>query len=353
MRLMQFVLNRTRDLDPGCFALVMATGIVSIDAGQHGMPELARALFAVNLVAFAWLLALTALRLLRFRRQLIADFIAPGRASGFLTLTAATCVVGSQCVIVVHAPTAASVLGIVGASLWLGLIYPVFAVAITRRHKPGFTHSINGGWLVSVVATQALAALAILLATDGDSGDGLRFAGLCLVLLGAGLYLLIIILIVYRLMFFPLRALEFRAPYWIDMGALAITTLAGSLFVLHTAPTGPLADLVPFVKGLSLFTWAAASAWIPLLAMLELWRHVWRRVPLRYEPDDWDIVFPIGMYTVGSFALAHALDLKFLLAIPAVGVYISLLAWALVTVGMMMSMRHASRAATSPGRTRL
>lgn len=31
----------TRTLDPGSFAAVMATGVVSIDARQHGMPQLA------------------------------------------------------------------------------------------------------------------------------------------------------------------------------------------------------------------------------------------------------------------------------------------------------------------------
>ncbi len=340
MRIVTALSHQARELDPGCFAMVMATGIVSIDLSQHGMPWLARALFALNLIVFAALLGLTVLRIACHRRQLIGDFADPGRGSGFLTLPAAICVLGSQCVFVFDAPLAARAFAVAGAVLWLGLIYPLFAVAITRRHKPGFTRSINGGWLVSVVATQALAALTILLAGDSGAREALLFAALCLFLVGAGLYLLIIILIVYRLMFFPLRALEFRAPYWIDMGALAISALTGSLFVLHVDAHAPLAALLPFVKGLSLFAWAAASAWIPLLILLELWRHLWRHVPLRYEPDDWDIVFPIGMYTVGTFALAHALNLPFLLAIPAIGVYVSLMVWALVFVGMFAYWRR-------------
>jgi hypothetical protein len=234
----------------------------------------------------------------------------------------------------VYLPTLARVLALLGAVAWATLIYLFFAATITARIKPGFTRSINGGWLVAIVATQALAVLMVQLeAARPAATPAWLFGALCLYLLGAGLYLLIITLVVYRLVFFPLRAREFTPPYWIDMGALAITTLAGSLIVLHTPTGGPLADLVPFVKGFTLFFWATATWWIPLLALLEFWRYVWRRTPLRSEPDDWDIVFPLGMYTVGTYALAQALQLDFLLRIPAIGVYLSLLVWLLVASG--------------------
>ena len=333
MAVVDALLRRVRRLDPGCFALVMASGIVSVDASQHGMAGLARALFLFNLVAYAWLLVLTALRLARFRHAMVADFVDPSRGAGFLTLAAATSVLGSQCVLVVSWPGLALGLAIAGALLWLALIYLFFAATITARLKPGFTRSINGGWLVAVVSTQALSALVALLAGHTPAlHDGWLFVALCLYLLGAALYLLIITLVVYRMVFFPMRAREFTPPYWIDMGALAVTTLAGSLVVINTPAGSPLAPLLPFVKGFTLFFWATASWWIPLLLILEAWRHVWRHVPLRYETDDWDIVFPIGMYTVGTFELARALKLDFLRAIPAIGVYVSLLAWLLVAL---------------------
>lgn len=332
MTLTDNLLHRARGLPPGCFALVMATGIVSIDANQHGLPQLALALFAFNLVAFVWLLGLTLLRVVRFHAEVIRDFTDPARGAGFLTLAAAACVLGNQSVLVRPLPMLAVALATAGGLLWLALTYLFFAAAITARFKPGFTRSINGGWLVAVVATQALSALLTLL-TAGLTRPGLlHLAALGLYMLGAALYLIIITLVVYRLVFFPLRAREFTPPYWINMGALAITTLAGSLIVTHAPTDGALAQLLPFVKGFTVFFWATATWWIPLLVMLEAWRHLFRRVPLRYETDDWDIVFPIGMYTVGTFELAGALQAPDLLVIPAVGVYASLAAWLLVAL---------------------
>ena len=64
------------------------------------------------------------------------------------------------------------------------------------------------------------------------------FVALCMYLLGAMLYLTIITLIFYRFTFVPLTVDQLTPPYWINMGAVAITTLAGAS-LLH--PGGTLA----------------------------------------------------------------------------------------------------------------
>jgi tellurite resistance protein TehA-like permease len=200
-----------------------------------------------------------------------------------------------------------------------------------------------------VVSTQALSALVTLVAASRADPDRLQFVALSLYMLGAALYLLIITLVVYRIVFFPLRAREFTPPNWINMGALAITTMGGSLLVVHVPATSALAALMPFVKGFTLFFWATATWWIPLLVMLEVWRYGWRHVPLRYEVDAWDIVFPLGMYTVGTFELANALQLDFLRPIPAVGVFVSSLMWLIVGIGAAAHLLRSPRADSAAG----
>ncbi len=341
MELVAKLAGKVERLNPGCFAMVMATGIVSIDLAQHGMPGLARALLALNALLYLWLLVLSIWRLLRWPRAMRDDFVNPARGAAFLTLAAATLVLASQCLTVVHWPRVAIALAAFGALCWFLLMYAFLAGTITAHTKPRLTRSINGSWLVAVVATQALS---VSLSQLGSGSRGLEFMALCLYTLGAALYLMIITLVVYRMVFLRLRARDFTPPYWINMGALAITTLAGSELVLHAPAHGPLAELMPFVKGFTVFFWATASWWIPLLLILEAWRHILRHVPLRYETDDWDIVFPIGMYTVGTFALAHAIGADFLLPIPAIGVHVSLAVWVLVAIsGVVHALRGPER----------
>jgi tellurite resistance protein TehA-like permease len=166
-------------------------------------------------------------------------------------------------------------------------------------------------------------------------------------MIGCMLYLAIIPLIFYRLTFVRLSAMDFGPPYWINMGAVAITTLAGSILLLRSATWPVLADFVPFLRGFTLFFWAAASWWIPFLIALTLWRYLIRREPLRYEPTLWGMVFPLGMYTTGTLQLSRALDLPFLAAVPAAFIHLALFAWGLTFLGLLgriaSSLLHARR----------
>src|SRR5262249_57936192 len=81
---------------PGYFALVMATGIVSIASLFAGFPTLAHGLLWLNLFFYAALWVLTLTRLVRYREAFVADLTSHARSVLFLTMVAATCVLGNQ-----------------------------------------------------------------------------------------------------------------------------------------------------------------------------------------------------------------------------------------------------------------
>lgn len=328
--------NGIRDLFPGYFALVMATGIVSIAAHLLGAEPVARLLFGVNLAAYAVLWVLVAMRVTRFFPHVRTDLTDYARGPGFFTMVAGTCVLGSQFVILVGDSATATALWLLGLALWLFLIYAFFAAMATRSTpKPALETGIGGAWLIAVVATQSVSVLGTLLASRFEARQEVLFFTLTMYLLGCMLYILIIALIFYRLLFFKVEPQALTPPYWVSMGAAAITTLAGATLMLNAGQWPFLEELLPFLKGFTLFYWASATWWIPLLVILGAWRHLYRRVPLSYDPQYWSLVFPLGMYTTCTFQLARALGLEFLFLIPRLFIFVALAAWLATFAGLL------------------
>src|SRR4029077_5952913 len=84
------------DFFPGYFALVMATGIVSLAMHFEGFPALPEVLLWLNVIFYVVLWGITVLRIAWFRSALIADLIHHARGVTFLTAVAGTGVLGVQ-----------------------------------------------------------------------------------------------------------------------------------------------------------------------------------------------------------------------------------------------------------------
>jgi tellurite resistance protein TehA-like permease len=336
------------NLFPAYFALVMATGIVSIASFLLGMPPLAWTLLVINILAYAVLWLLTLIRLFGYFPRIIADLNSHARGPGFFTLAAGTCVLGTQFVIVAGNYPLAAALWFLGLGLWLLIIYTFFTAVTVRENKPTLEAGINGAWLIAAVATQSVSVLGTLLAAHYEGWrELLLFFTLCMYLLGCMLYLSIITLIFYRFTFLELNTTALTPPYWINMGAVAITTLAGARLILAAPDWSFLAEILPFLKGFTLFFWATATWWMPWLFILGVWRHLYKRFPITYDPQYWGLVFPLGMYTTCTFQLAKATGLSFLLVIPHYFIYIALLAWLLTFWGLI---RHMVKSLAAPRR---
>lgn len=332
-------------LSPAYFGMVMATGIVSLAAHLLGWPVLARALFALNLAAYAVLWLLTLLRAVRYPGQFFADMVDHLRGPGFFTTVAGTSVLGSQFVVLAADDRTGLALWGVAIVLWIGLTYTIFTGITIKAHKPTLDQGITGAWLLAVVATQSIAVLSALLAPRiGQPGRlELNFLALSMWLWGGMLYIWMMSLIFYRYTFFTLAPGDLSPPYWINMGAMAISTLAGSLLIINSPDAPFLLSLLPFIKGFTVFYWATGTWWIPMLVILALWRHVYRRFPLRYDPLYWGAVFPLGMYAASTHEMIAAMSFDFLSLLPSVFLYVALAAWAAAFAGLVLGLLRRAR----------
>ncbi len=330
--------DSVRDLHPAYFAMVMATGIVSISAYLLGMGGIATVLFRLNIVLYVILWFLTLARLIGYPRNFFLDLIDHNRGVGFFTLVAGTCVLGSQFVIFIEDIPTAKFLWFLGILLWALLTYTVFTGLAVKETKPTLAEGIHGGWLVAVVATQAVSILGVLLLPHFRGyQQEIIFFSLSLWLWGGMLYIWMISLIFYRYVFFKFSPSDLTPPYWINMGAMAISTLAGTVLIKRASQSALLEGMLPFLKSFTLFFWATGTWWIPMLVILGAWRYIYKRFKLAYNPLYWGAVFPLGMYTACTFHLAEVLGLPFLFEIPKYFIYAALFAWALTFLGLLRS----------------
>ena len=306
--------------------MVMTTGALSIGAYVQGFTSLAYFLLGVNIIIYTVLTVFTMARVCFFFPQLRADLMGHAKGPGFFTLVAGTCVFGSQIYLLTNMIIIPLLFWGIGIFLWLLVMYTFFTSVTIRKNKPTLLKGINGAWLIAAVGTQSISILGTLLSPSFTIGkEMVLFFTLCMYFLGCMLYLNIITLIFYRFTFLRLDFEALTPPYWINMGAVAITTLAGATLISHANQFALLKEITPFLKGFTLFFWVSGTWWIPLLFILMIWRHVVHRYPLSYDPQVWGMAFPFAMYTLSTWQLSLALELPFISMISRISIFPAIL----------------------------
>ncbi|MGO1285703.1 MAG: tellurite resistance/C4-dicarboxylate transporter family protein [Brachybacterium sp.] len=324
-------------LAPGYFALVMATGIVSIALRMAGADGAALVLLVLAAVAAAVLTALYTLRWARHRDRMRADARNPETAFGFFTIVAAAGVlaVGLQ---QVGMGTASVVLLAIGAAIWIVLGYVLPWQVLMRRDGEPILARTNGSWFIWSVASQSLAVgLSGLKPATPAYADLLGLLTVMAWSVGTILYAGIAVLVILRIVHFGITPQQFEPTYWVAMGALAIAVVAGA--GIYAMDSVPMVDAARgLIGGTVVIFWCFALWQIPLLAGAGLWRHLLHRVPLRYVPSLWSLVFPLGMFAVASMRLGRVEHLPLVEGVGVAGMVIAVLAWAAVSAGLVVTL---------------
>lgn len=334
------VRDAVASLHPGSFALVMATAIVSVGVRDHDLPGLSTALWWLATGCFVLLVVLTGWRLAAFRDRVRADLAHPARSFGWFTFVAGSNVLGTRLALDGHTAVAAALLAI-GVVGWLLLGYLVPWIAVLRRpRRRSVVASATGTWFIAVVASQSVAVLAATLhPVAGGGGPGLALLAVVAWAIGTVCYPLVVFVVAARLLRHEFRPADLTPPYWVAMGATAITVLAGTR-IMQLADTSTLTGLRGLAAGVSLVFWAFGTALIPVLAAATWWRHAIHRVPLRYEATWWSVVFPLGMYGVATHDLGRTGQLPLMTAIGAYETWLALAVWAAGFVAMLAHLRR-------------
>jgi tellurite resistance protein TehA-like permease len=328
-----------RTLYPGYFALVMGTGIVSIATVDHAL--LSAALMWVDAAAYVVLVALLVWRAVAFRAELGADLRNPAKAFGIFTVVAATNVLGTRLTMAGALPVGC-VLLVVGVALWLLLGYGLPWSIVGTARRP-VVAAANGTWFIWAVATQSVAVLTASLEPQlPDLRRELALLAVSCWAVGTFLYLAVGGLVAVRLLIYDVGPDDLTPPYWVAMGAAAITVVAG-VRINRMAAAPALLPTGGLIAGISVLFWAFATWLIPLLLAVGWRRHVKHRIPLRYEPALWSIVFPLGMYAVASRTLGTTLQLPIVTAIGSVQVWVALAVWVVVFVSMVTHLIDTAR----------
>jgi tellurite resistance protein TehA-like permease len=316
---------------PDVFAAVMATGIVSIGARDHHYFTLSDSLGALASLSLGVLVAAVIAAAAARSRKLFWDLADPDVTLRLFTFVAACAVLDTK---LSFNLAMLRVLGVLALLAWLVLIV-LTARNMSAHRWAALRDHAHGAWELASVGTSGL--VIVLAEVSHHTGHRWwRLAALPIWWAAIGMYVLMTWLILWRAVVERRDRDGFAPDSWIMMGALAIATLAGD--ELHQQVAGSLAASV---RAMTIVTWAAATMWIPPLIYFGLHRITQRPDVLQFTGAWWSLVFPLGMYSVATDAMAAEVSVRPMQTISLVFFWDAFAVWLIVAVAGLLRLRRA------------
>jgi tellurite resistance protein TehA-like permease len=324
---------RLADIEPppDVFSAVMATGILSVAARSHHYARVSDTFGILATLGLVILVALVAITAAVKRRTAIWDLRDPDVTLGLFTFVAACAVLDNR---VASHPVMAGVLGAVALSSWLVLI-ALTARNMSAQRWVALRDHAHGGWELASVGTSGLAIVTAQAAYHTGQRWWLVVSAPIWVA-AIAIYGLMTWLILWRAVVERQDRDGFEPDSWILMGGLAIATLAG--YYIHRLAPDWLADGVRVV---TVVTWVVASVWIPPLIYFGLHHISQRPAVLRFAGVWWALVFPLGMYSAATYAMAIEIGLRSLQTVSLMFFWNALAVWLIVVIAGLLRAARA------------
>jgi len=306
----------TYSLNTRWFTAVAATLMMAFITQLYGFNIVVPYIFIASLVIFLSVAIFEIARTVLFYRDTLNELLNPEKTLNFFTIVVAINLIGVCFSKVFHMYTTANIFWYVAISLWLGISLSSFSVLFLHQKTEDrkIEEIFHGGWFFATVGAQSTAFLGVIVAEHATRHVMfIQLFSFALWSVGASLYLIFMVLIIMRLIFYQFRSNTALSPYWMNAGAAALTALTGTtLYQYINTMGGPLVDFLPFLKGISLFFWSAGLWWLPFLVVLAIRKQAYSDEGLVFTVGYWEIVFTLGLYAHSTIQLIELFNGQYL-----------------------------------------
>ncbi len=319
-----------QDLDPASFVFVMATGIVSISLYINGWILLSNIFLGIGTLGYITLLLLFFLRSfwlapIDFRKSkvLLELFKYLSFSAGTDALATHFAIRGST--------TIALILGTIGAISAIILVYTIFCMLLFNTKES--IQTVSPYWLLMAIAANSVGiVISSLWNQQAITNAIFIIIACCFWAFGIIIYLIFMTLNLYRMFFLPFKGEDLNPAFWTCLGGAAIAVVDGCSLILMNHVPQFLELIKPFIIGLSLLLWGWATALLPILIFMGMWKYFYFKVPIETVPSLWAVVFPLGMYSASIVYLSKSLQMEIIEGMGPLFLGIAVTAWIVVGI---------------------
>jgi len=284
--------------------VAMATVMMALSSSSYGYNSMPSYLFITGMGVFFSVTVFMVIKAILYYKDLLHELLDPEKLQYSFSLVGIVSLTGICVSRLFGWHTASYIFWYSAIVLWVGITLSSFTILFLYRKSEDrrIEDILHGGWFFVTIGTQFTALLSIEVAGQLTEYTLLiQCFSFALWSVGAFLYLIFMTLMIWRLVFYPVTQDTELSPYWMNTGAAAITTIVCVAIHQQVQITGgPFVELLPFLKGFSLFFWSVGLWWLPFLIILAIRKQIKSSWAIQFNVGYWEIALAVCLYAAGT-----------------------------------------------------